>query len=133
MSDPGASNEPLSSPPTASSGGRPRRGGRVPPGAPDRSASTEPLSSALPGAGEPSRREKPPDRREPDPIETFKREDNWVKLLLTVAALSAISLVLLVAVAVAVLREGRSEQVIVDNVPCIVVPEQEGNALYCRR
>lgn len=126
MSDPAASTEPIDSPaPVPGGPGRPLR----PPDRPDPAVPT----GTPPEPGEPPRRDQARERLGLDPIETFKREDNWVKLLLTVAGMSAISLVLLVAVAVSVLRSGRSEPVLVDDVPCIVVPERDNNALYCRR
>ncbi|HWB72579.1 MAG TPA: hypothetical protein VG452_10190 [Egibacteraceae bacterium] len=126
MSDPAASTEPIDGAAPAPGGpGRPLR-------SPDR---PDPAVAAgtRPEPGEPPRRDQARERHVPDPIETFKREDNWIKLLLTVAGMSAITLVLLVAVAVSVLGGGRSEPVLVDDVPCIVVPEGDSNVLYCRR
>jgi hypothetical protein len=67
-----------------------------------------------------------------DPVEAAKDPDNRAKLLLAIAAMTALNLVLLMALLATVVTQS-GEDVVVDGVPCIVTTQDGENVLYCRR
>lgn len=69
----------------------------------------------------------------PDPVETFRDPDNRVKLLLFTAAVALLNLLLLLALAVEVRSDVADEVMDVEGERCLLVEEEEANALYCRR
>lgn len=69
----------------------------------------------------------------PDPVETFRQPDNRIKLLLFIAAVAVLNLLLLLAVVVEVRSDRADEVMDVEGDRCLLVEEEEANALYCRR
>lgn len=67
-----------------------------------------------------------------DPVEMAKEPDNRAKLALGTAVLTALNLLLLIFLLVAVLNDS-GDEVIVDGVPCLIADGDEASVLYCRR
>lgn len=68
-----------------------------------------------------------------NPVEAVKDPDNRAKLLLGTAALTLLNTILLIALLAGALGDGTGEQVVVDDVPCIVADADGEQSLYCQR
>lgn len=101
---------------------------------PARAAVGDPVNAPLGGPRHADRDGNPHDHADrPDAVAPFREQDNRIKLLLAIAALTVLNLILLVALLATVNGGPTREEVAVDGVPCIVVEGESGNVLYCQR
>lgn len=67
-------------------------------------------------------------------VESLAKPDNRAKLLLAIAAMSALTLLLVLVMAIDRLAEDGADPVLVDGVPCLVEEGEDDRAvLYCQR
>lgn len=90
-------------------------------------------AAEAPAGDEPAPADASPGRRRPDPLAAVKDPDTRAKLLVAIAALSAVNLLLLLVLLFGDAGGDGPQEVMVENEPCIVVEQDGENMLYCAR